>query len=198
WLISMLRRRLHRFLDYTSTTNNIYYISQLPRDRLWRSIRDTSYLCSPESPGPLRVWAVGSLSKLDVNINCLHRHSRFTINLSFVRDIDRSSAQQLHTFNHSLPRHCTHVILPTFDAIFDATYRYGPFHTMPRLPPTDLVLDDILLVEFFCRRERRQVFVNNILVYRWICIFELDALSLLVRAPRGKTVLNDSGFTGTL
>lgn len=69
---------------------------------------------------------------------------------------------------------------------------------MRKLEITQLHLNDVVLVEFFCYRWRRPWIRANPGWTTWFTSFRLDAVSLLVRAPRTERPAPSDTFTGTL
>lgn len=97
-------RRIRRFLDYTASAHSLYYITQLPPDRDWGT--EMPYLlCGGPTGLRLRICMVGTLSRMQASASSVNSHTKFTVNLDFVRDVDRQSAQALLDLSH--PRPCT-------------------------------------------------------------------------------------------
>ncbi|KAI0649236.1 hypothetical protein C8Q79DRAFT_1007778 [Trametes meyenii] len=198
---------IRRFLDYTASLHNIYYINQIPEHRKWGG-PGGAYLTLVDDI-PLRVWVLGKLSKLQVSTSKLDPRNELSVDLAFLRNVDRDSAEQLN--NLSRPKTWYHpstfvtkrpvsaTVGPyLYNAVYDATATYCAKTEMKSICPSMLALDDVVLIEFFVYRWRQPRMRTSNQWNSWYITFQVDAISLIVQAPRAELRLPTDAFSGSL
>ncbi|EIW62569.1 uncharacterized protein TRAVEDRAFT_42927 [Trametes versicolor FP-101664 SS1] len=192
WISPEVNRRLRRFLDYTASAQLLYYVSQLPLDRCWGTGSCSRFLCDPATNTPLRMWFMGLVESASHSSTRTEPRSQFTLDVRCIRDVDLESVNQLlHLKHESSFFHAARSAVSCqgcciFTAVFDATETYKSKHAMPTIPATDIVFQDLVLVEFFCYRERAKPARNSPRWTAWSTAFHIESVSLLARAPRAQ------------
>lgn len=217
--------RVRALLAYSDATNEIYALSRMPSLATcnWRGrtrfSKDATFMARRGSQLPMKVWIVGELtSSYFYDDGTENPSKRVSVYMRPFLAADMYASERVHRLflnddPHQPPmgntirvgkwqterRRGSSVRVATpFTALYDATAAFRSKSEMAQLPPSELMRGDVVLAEAYITRYHPGS-VDDIRTQdltKWRARFEMQSLSLLLRAPEFVEEVEDreSGF----